>query len=50
MTPERREMDALVIDEIRRDPSLVVLEHAGRAVPWAPAAVRDRLSQLLAIH
>jgi uncharacterized protein (TIGR03435 family) len=50
LTPERVKLDALIVDDIRRDPSLVVLAHAGRAVQWAPAAVRAQLSQLLAIR
>jgi uncharacterized protein (TIGR03435 family) len=50
LTREQVELDALIVDEIRRDPSLVVLAQAGRAVQWAPASIRAQLSELLTIR
>jgi uncharacterized protein (TIGR03435 family) len=49
LTPAERRMDALVVDDISRDASLVLLEHAGRALRWTPASMRERLSQMLAV-
>ena len=50
LTPERRQMEALIVDEISRDASLVLLAHAGRAMRWAPPSLRDRLSHILSIR
>ena len=50
LTPERRDMESLIIDEIRRDPSMVVLAQAGAATAWAPLAVREQITRLLTIR
>jgi uncharacterized protein (TIGR03435 family) len=49
LTSEQRQMETLVVDEIWRDPSLVLLAHAGEAMRWAPASLREKLSRLLSI-
>jgi Protein of unknown function (DUF3738) len=50
LTPERRDMESLIIDEIRRDPSMVLLAQAGTATAWAPLAVREQITRLLTIR
>jgi uncharacterized protein (TIGR03435 family) len=46
----RRDMEALVVDSIRRDASLVLLEQAGRLTRGVPPDLRRRLSSLLTVH
>jgi uncharacterized protein (TIGR03435 family) len=50
LAPGKREMDALVIDRIRRDPVLLLLAEAGRLTRGAPPYVQQRLANILMIH
>jgi uncharacterized protein (TIGR03435 family) len=50
LTPARRELDALVVDRVRRDPSLVLLSHVGRAAQRTPPAFRRHLAEILSIR
>jgi uncharacterized protein (TIGR03435 family) len=46
----RREMRALIVDRIQRDPSLVVLEQISRVIGVAPAHLRQRIGTAIHIH
>ena len=50
LTAERREMDALIVDSMRPDTSLVLLDHVGRMSRGAPQAVRAHLARWLSIR
>ncbi len=50
LAPGKREMDALVIDRIRRDAVLLLLAEAGRLTRGAPPYVQQRLANILMIH
>ena len=50
LSRETRNMDALIVDRIRRDPALVLFEHVGRLTGWAPRAVREGIAHALTIH
>ena len=50
LTPATRNMDALIVDRIRRDPAMYLLAHAGRLTRGAPSFVRQHLANLLTIH
>jgi uncharacterized protein (TIGR03435 family) len=50
LSPERRDLSVLIVDEIRRDPSLVLLDHLGRLTARAPASFRRHVPQLLRVH
>jgi len=50
LTPATRNLDALIVDGIRRDPAMYLLAHAGRLTRSAPPFVRQRLASLLTIH
>ena len=50
LTPATRNMDALIVDRIRRDPAMYLLAHAGRLTRGAPSFVRQHLANLLTIQ
>ena len=50
LSPEKRDLDALIVDSIRRDPALVLLEHVGRMTRGAPPYVRQRIADILTIR
>ena len=50
LTAERREMEALVVDSVRPDTSLVLLDHVGRISRSAPQVVRAHLARWLTIR
>ena len=50
LTPATRNLDALIVDGIRRDPAMYLLAYAGRLTRGAPPFVRQRLASLLTIH
>jgi uncharacterized protein (TIGR03435 family) len=50
LTPATRNLDALVVDGIRRDPAMYLLAYAGRLTRGAPPFVRQRLASLLTIQ
>ena len=50
LTPATREMEALVVDRVRRDPSLVILEQIGRATRAAPDHVRQQISNAVRVR
>jgi uncharacterized protein (TIGR03435 family) len=50
LTAERREMDALIVDSMRPDTSLVLLDHVGRMSRGAPQLVRAHLARWLSIR
>jgi uncharacterized protein (TIGR03435 family) len=49
LTPARRDLDALVVDGIRRDPALFVLAQAGGVIRHAPSYLRQRIGSALAV-
>lgn len=50
LTPARRELETLVIDEIRREPALVLLDHVGRLTRAAPPSVRQKVARFLSLQ
>jgi uncharacterized protein (TIGR03435 family) len=50
LTPATRDMDALIVDGIRRDAALVLLAQIGRATSGAPSHLRQRIADFLTIH
>ena len=46
----QRELEALVVDAVRRDAALVLLSQVGRAAQGAPAGVRRDIAEILKIH
>ena len=50
LSPGKRDMEVLIVDSIRRDASLVLLAHIGRATRAAPPRLRRQISELLTIH
>jgi uncharacterized protein (TIGR03435 family) len=50
LTPAKRDMQVLIVDGIRRDPSLVLLEHVGHITRSAPPSVREHISRALRIY
>jgi len=50
LASERREMDALIVDSMRPDTSLVLLDHVGRVSQNAPQVVRSHLARWLTIR
>ena len=50
LSPGQRELEALVVDRIQRDPSLVLLDGLGRATRAAPPHVRQRIADILRIR
>jgi uncharacterized protein (TIGR03435 family) len=50
LTAGRRDMEALVVDSVQPEASLALLERIGRLTERTPPAVRQRISQALAIH
>ena len=45
-----RDLDALVVDGIRRDPALMLLAQVGRLTSRAPQRVRKQIANLMTIH
>jgi uncharacterized protein (TIGR03435 family) len=50
LTPDSRDMDALIVDRIRRDPALVLLAQVGRLTRAAPPRVRQHIANALTIR
>lgn len=50
LTPATREMEALVVDRVRRDPSLVLLGEIGRVTRAAPSHLREQISNAVRVH
>ena len=50
LSPGTRNMDALIVDTIRRGPGLVLLEHIGRITRAAPAPVRRGIADILTMR
>ena len=50
LTPATRNLEALVVDDARRDASLVLLDHLGRLTAAVPPHVRAHLAGLLSVH
>jgi hypothetical protein len=50
LTPETRTLDALVVDYVRRDAALVLIEQAGPIARALPVALQPHLSRLLTIR
>ena len=46
----KRDMEALIVDSVRREASLVLLSQVGRATRKAPAQVRRQISNVLTIR
>lgn len=49
LSPAKREMQALIVEDIRRDAALVLLDTIGRLTRWAPSHVRQRIAQILTV-
>ena len=45
-----RDMEALIVDKIRPDPALMLLEQIGRITSIAPPHFRRHIGQLFTIH
>ena len=50
LSPGTRDMEALIVDGIRRDAALVLLEHVGRLTRGVPSHYRRRIADILRIH
>jgi uncharacterized protein (TIGR03435 family) len=50
LSPATRDMDALIVDRIRRDPTLVVLAQIGRITRGAPTNVRQQIANALTMR
>jgi uncharacterized protein (TIGR03435 family) len=50
LTPDSRDMDALIVDRIRRDPALVLLAQVGRLTRAAPPRVRQQIANALTMR
>jgi uncharacterized protein (TIGR03435 family) len=50
LSPGRRELEALIVDDARRDLSLVLVAQIERASRAAPRSVRQRIANLMAIR
>jgi uncharacterized protein (TIGR03435 family) len=50
LSPEKREMEALIVDSIRRDAGLVLLEGADRLTRGAPPDIRRKIANLLTVR
>lgn len=50
LSPDTRDMKALIVDGVRRDAALVLLAQAGHVTKAAPPQLRERIAALLTIH
>jgi uncharacterized protein (TIGR03435 family) len=50
LSAARREMDALVVDRVRRDGSLVLFSHVGRATQRTPPGLRRHIADIFSVH
>jgi uncharacterized protein (TIGR03435 family) len=50
LTPSTRKMEALVVDDVRRDPALVLLGHVGALTNGAPPQIRQLVSKAMTIR
>jgi uncharacterized protein (TIGR03435 family) len=50
LSPATRDMEALIVDSVRRDPSLLLLAEIGRLTRAAPSNLRHRIAQALTIQ
>ena len=50
LSPEKRNMDALIVDHVRRDAALVLQEYVGRATRSAPPSIRHHIARMFAVH
>jgi len=50
LSAEKREMEALIVDSVRRDAGLVLLEGADRLTRGAPADLRRKIANLLTVR
>ena len=50
LTPAKRDMMALVVDDVRRDPALVVLGRVGQLTDSAPSNIRQAVANLMTIR
>jgi uncharacterized protein (TIGR03435 family) len=50
LSPARRDMEALVIDSVRRDAAMVVLAEVGRFTRGAPPRIRQGIARILTIR
>ena len=45
-----RDFDTLIIDDIRREPALVLMDHIGRMTTAAPPSFRRKLARFFSIQ
>lgn len=50
LTPGQRDMEALIVDGVERDPAMVLMAHAGRIARGAPYRLRQRIASVLTIR
>ena len=50
LSPNRRDMEALIVDQVRRDAALHLLAQVGRATRGAPPNLRQQIARILTIH
>lgn len=50
LSPGKRDMDTLIVDNIRRDAALVLLEQIGHMISVAPTGVRQHIAEVLTIR
>jgi uncharacterized protein (TIGR03435 family) len=50
LTSGKRDLEALIVDDIRRDAALVLLAQIGRVTSAAPPALGQRIAHVLKIH
>jgi uncharacterized protein (TIGR03435 family) len=50
LAPARRDFDTLIIDDIRREPALVLMDHIGRMTTAAPPSFRRKLARFFSVE
>lgn len=50
LSPAKRDMEALIVDSVRRDAALVLMAHAGRLARGAPGSFRQHFAAMLSVH
>jgi hypothetical protein len=50
LSPGTRDIEALIVDKIRRDPALVLFDGIGRLTRAAPAGLRQTIADVLIVR
>jgi uncharacterized protein (TIGR03435 family) len=47
---DKRDLSVLIVDDIRRDAAMLLLDHVGRLTARAPASFRRQVARILTVH